>query len=220
MTNFPQVSSVTLSVNNRTLLINLINRQAVYQWCPISNFASNFPDPSTALLTTGCDAIDSSGFIFMSEGTTTASSTSFFRFYGQPTASTTIESPIGTFYMGLQSARFVTLTEFISSLTNRGLPSYALVNRPDGVDELFLNQGGMIVFDARQDFTQVVTDVTALQTNTSIFSSGANLNYVDLRLGDKAFYRFGTIATSSTATSSTLTTSSILHTIATSTTGH
>ncbi len=225
---FPQIASVQLAIQNHILTITLTERQGAYWWCAASSFAPSFPDSTTILATKQCDHMDSNGFIFMpvkQATTTVASSTLPFRFYGTSvsttattTASTTTStiasttSVIGTSYMHLTAGAFDALGELISILKNHGLPSYALVDRPDGVDELYLNAGGMIVFDADQNLNQVASDIAALQANTTIFSGVKPFAYVDVRIGNKAFYRFGTI-------NGSLNSSSTLHTTATSSAG-
>ena len=205
---FPQIASVDLAIVNRVLTITLHSRQMAYEWCAAGNFNASFPDSVAVLATNQCDEMDATGFIFkaIASATSTASSTTtFFRFYGM-TASTT--NVVGTSYMDMTASTFNIMHEFISTLANHSLSSYALVSRPDGVDELYLDAGGMIVFGASQDLNQVVSDVLALQANTPIFNSVKPLEYVDVRVGNKAFYRFGTMTGSST-----------LHTTATSSLG-
>ena len=196
---FPQVATVVLSITNNILRITLTPRQMAYWWCVAGSYAPIFPDSAAIATTQQCDQMDASGFIFMPTIATSslrnASTTLPFRFYGTTASSSQI---IGTSYMGMSVDDFGKLTELISILGNHGLPSYALIQRPDGVCELFLNQGGMIVFDADQNFNQVASDIIALQASTPIFSSNQPLAYVDVRLGNKAFYKFSTSSSSTT----------------------
>ncbi len=221
LTAFPQIATVTFTLTNHVLYLTLTERHQTYWWCAAPGFTPAFPDPTTILTTTHCDQMDAHGFIFKPVGdtaTSTASTTSstppFFRFYGQ--VASTSSFVLGTSYMNMRATSFSALAEFITTVTNRGLPSYALVTRPDGVRELYLTAGGMIVFDANQNLDQVIHDIAALQATTSIFNGTTTLAYVDLRVGNKAFYRFGSINSFS---SSSIATSSALHTIATSTAG-
>ena len=95
---------------------------------------------------------------------------------------------------------FENLTHFIDSISST-LPAYALVDRADGVGELFLKSGGLLMFDDSEDLDTVSADISALAANSPIFSYGSKLQYLDLRLGDKAFYKLvGNTGTTTPAT--------------------
>jgi|GEM_PF-6401597 len=202
--NFPQVAAVQLAVSSdHVLTVNVTERQPAYRWCAAPDFAPNFPDAPTALATNQCYFMDNLGLIFMpvpggnevlvatSSMTTPTTGPQLFRFYGR-VASTSV--PVGASYTN--KTDFAALAQLVFKMASQHLPSYALVSRPDGVDELFLNQGGAIIFDDGQDLTQVATDVAALQQSTTIFANGSKLEYVDVRLGNKAFYKLVDTATS------------------------
>jgi hypothetical protein len=204
-------------VAGRTLSLSVTERQPAYEWCPgpasaisasstmldtsasISGVTITGTSTVTSFPSSPCYFMDTTGYVFEPFAPSVVAPSAganvgappFFRFYGRLDASTT---PIGLAY--LAPADFQNLTRFIASLPTlasapgmQNVSAYALVDRADGVDELFLTSGGVIVFDDTENLTTVSADIAALAANSPVFGYGQKLQYLDLRVGNKAFYK-------------------------------
>ncbi len=92
----------------------------------------------------------------------------------------------------LSAEKLRSFQSFASFLQSRGLAPASFMIGSDGVDNLYLASGTQIIFADDQDITALSGNVDTIMANTKLFSSAATstLDYLDLRFGNKIYYRF------------------------------
>ena len=191
---FKRLENINLSIkNNHTLYISLAERKAAYTWCGLAPL-----DSGTAINETTCYFIDENGYIF--DQAPYFSGQVYFKFYGSPdsaTSETNNFDPSG-FYFSQQ--HFQQLISFKNILVGFGLNPVALYLTNDGNVEIFLananssTAGPQIIFKLNDDYQNVAENLEAALTNEPLQSEFKNkyssLLYIDLRFGNKVYYKF------------------------------
>jgi len=137
---------------------------------------------------------------------------------GSTTAASVPANPVGQTYAN--PGDFKNIIAFANDLTMLGLKVVSVASEGSGVYDIYLDQPGRIIFKASDDPSILESDIATLMANDGIFSpnGGANgatsggatsaktgskngttsgnahgtstLDYVDLRFGDKVYYKF------------------------------
>jgi cell division septal protein FtsQ len=176
---FKRIETVKINVSGmHTLVMTITERKPLYVWC------NGTPTDTSQKK---CFFLDATGYIF-SEAPV-FSGNAFFAFYGQLSS----EEPIGSHY--LETGLFNGIDKLIVWLGDQGIQSHALLAKGEGVYELYLNKAGKIIFkDMKKsgDFSQLQSTVQTIMQNTDILSknSSTTIDYVDLRFGNKVYYKF------------------------------
>lgn len=195
---FKRIKDVNFSIeNNRTkLLISITEREPKYLWCgilvPSLRGDSNKPE---------CYFMDSVGYIF--DEAPYFSPGVYFKFYGLIQMATVegdqkinTENPLGQYFL---KDKFVEIAEFKNNLETMKLsPDYFwLTNQGEG--NFFLSSKTtlepQIRFKLDSDFENLAENLdAALDTDpfkTEFKNKYALLQYIDLRFGNKVYYKFG-----------------------------
>jgi len=129
-----------------------------------------------------CYFLDGEGFIFTEAPRFSGSA--YFKYYGD------IEEnePVGGQF--LTQERFGELRLFLDSFFDTGLGVDALRVTGEGA-ELVLSEGGVILFTLEQNLTHALDNLESA-LSVEVFTEGSldSLEYIDLRFGDKVYYRF------------------------------
>ena len=101
-------------------------------------------------------------------------------------------NPIGRMY--LPSAKFKEIGNFINSLKGLGLVISEFHSETEGDYEIYLENGSKIIFDDRRPFDKILVNLESILSEIGIgkglsTSSSVKLDYVDLRFGNKVFYK-------------------------------
>ena len=171
----PRLASVDVSLTDpRTLRVSVSERMPVALYCK---------DVSVPSAPAGCYFIDDQGFIF-SEAP--SFSPGVYQVYAEDPS---LDAPLGQTY--LAPAAFAPLTPFLKSLGEIGLYPKAFVIK-NGEYHLVLSNGGEIIFMPNADLELVHSNLSSLVVNPSFQKDGSlnTLRYIDLRFGNKIFYKF------------------------------
>lgn len=178
---FKRIEKIDLSIeNNKTLIINLTEREAKYTWC------GNAPTPE--ILKEQCFFLDEDGYIF--DAAPYFSGEVYFKFFGHPTTEDN--------YFFQQN--FKQLVIFVDALRTIKLKPVSLYVTPNKDVEIFLSRGNAtateprIIFKLDADLQKVAENLEAA-INTEPLKSDikkkySSLLYIDLRFGNKVFNKF------------------------------
>ncbi|MEJ0002108.1 MAG: hypothetical protein WDN09_02960 [bacterium] len=175
-----------ISVNTKLLKIldvKLFEREALYTWCG--------DEPSTTV--EQCYFMDDTGYIF--DKAPYFSGNVYFKFYGHPSGST--DQPLGTYYMSDSLGRLLAFRDTLKSLGIK----IASLEVDDGQEGAFYlstaaarPDAPKILFKTDGDFNKMAENLqTALATEplkSDFAKKYALLSYVDLRFGNKVYYKF------------------------------
>lgn len=187
MQKLKRIENISLSVENiKTLKINLSERSPLYTYCgEILADSGNGQEK--------CYFMDGSGYIF--DEAPYFSGNVYLKFYGK-TNEAGID-PLGYYYFG---SNFDKLIAFKDNLVKLGL-SPAIFNVLDNGDmEVYLASriksqlGPKIIFKSDADLDQITENLQSV-LSTEPFQSDFNkkydsLLYIDLRFGNKVYYKF------------------------------
>lgn len=175
---FKRLKDISFKITEaRTLEISLIEREALYTWCgaePSLQDSERAEEGSEK-----CYFLDETGYIF--DEAPYFSGEVYFKFYG-PT-----------------DGNFEKLILFKKALENMGLKTVALHTLENGDIKLFLSGKTLatkpeIIFKADSDLEIIAENLeTALTTEplqSNFKNKYASLLYIDLRYGNKVFYKF------------------------------
>ena len=178
--------------NIKTLEISVSERSALYTWCgaePIKNNDNNQK----------CYFIDDSGYIF--DEAPYFSEDVYFRFYGvgylESGCPTPEINPLGCFFFKQDFNRLVSLKE---TLKKMGIKPTALYVMDNGDVKVLLSsqsttsENPEIILKLNSDFEKIVENLQSVLTTEPLQSDFKNkysdLLYIDLRFGNKVYYKF------------------------------
>lgn len=185
-TKYKRLTDISLEIENRkTLIIKVEERTPGYTWC---GFA---PSP-TPITEEKCFFLDESGYIF--DTAPYFSGGVYFKFYGNTEHND--GDPTGTHFFG---ANFHKLTLLKDALISMGLkPIYAYVDNTNL--KISLEPGANapstpeLYLKTNADFAKMAENLeTALSTEpllSDFKKKYSSLLYIDLRYGNKVFYKF------------------------------
>ncbi|MEN9613781.1 MAG: hypothetical protein RLZZ347_88 [Candidatus Parcubacteria bacterium] len=177
LSEFARVERVELvRTNLSTLAVNITERKPKALWC------EGLKPFLTGTSIADCYFLDASGLIF--SRAPDFSRNVFVRYLGEISATTTIGGVYG-------DGHFPEYDFFVQSLVAEHLPVTDLIVHKDGNRELYLSSGVKILFDNRQDLSVVLTNIKLIieKDELSLLSVTPRFEYVDLRYGNKVFYK-------------------------------
>ena len=182
---FKRLKDINLAVKNkRTLEVNLSEREAKYTWC-----GKTLPLLDKGRVGEGsekCYFTDEDGFIF--DEAPYFSGEVYFKFYGLVSESY------------FSKSNFQQLISLKDTLVGIGLQPVILYVKDNGEMEVFLSKGASaetnprIIFKIDSDFQKVAENLQAALLAEPLLSEFKNkysaLQYIDLRFGNKIYYKF------------------------------
>src|SRR6185369_2504360 len=182
---FKRLENVDLSIKNYKILkVSVTEREGVYTWCG--------DVPSESNNESKCYFMDKSGYIF--DEAPFFSGDVYFKFYGKLDLKD--DSPLGA---NFSPENFSKLVSFKKSLEDIGLKPEVLYTNDDGSIRIFLpiqkgSREPYIVLDADDDFQTSAENLELALSTEPLLSDFKNkyssLEYIDLRYGNKVYYRF------------------------------
>jgi hypothetical protein len=163
--------------------------------------ASTSPNTPTSInVAEKCYFLDDNGLIF-SEAPN-FSGNAYFKYYGGVTgrpdaeiasALSSFESdtnPIGQTYLATTTV-FQDINSFVQSVGQTSLAPISVSAESDGGFTMFLAGGGKIYFNLSQPLSKTADNLKVLleTLQTSSSTSISNIDYIDLRFGDKLYYK-------------------------------
>ncbi len=182
---FKMFKDISLRISkDRALLVSLTPRKASYLWCG-EEYKRSAKEP--------CYFLDDTGYIF--EEAPFFSGNVYFKFYGKLAGEES--NPAGMEYL---SGIFNKIILFKKTLEEIGLRPFALQGMDAGNMEFFLSSSNSsplppaVIFNANGDFNILAENLhTALSTEplrSDFQKKYSSLEYIDLRYGNRVYYRF------------------------------
>lgn len=200
--NFPRIASAAISRDSlfsTTLDVSVVERQQFALWCAASSStASPFTDASSSAATTGetCYQMDAAGFIFApAQG---ASASTQYMFQGglgaASTSSTSSQetdmplnsSPIGQTFVPAHLPGIVAL---MTELGQAGFAPAGATILNDTDFSIPLAPGFYIKASFGEDPATLVSNLQLILSSQALQGEEDQLEYVDLRFGDRVYYK-------------------------------
>lgn len=183
---FKRIKDINLSVKNKILEAALTEREAKYLWCG-DTFPENGKDSQK------CYFMDEGGYIF--DEAPYFSGDVYFKFYGLIDQAGIL--PPGSFFY---KENFMRLISFTDALVSMGLKPTALYIAEYGNAQIFLSGRDSLATDPKIIF-KIDSDLLAAAKNletalgaeplqSNFKNKYSSLEYIDLRFGNKVYYRF------------------------------
>jgi cell division septal protein FtsQ len=190
---FKRLQNIKISIlNNRVLQISVAERSSKYIWC-IANAPLQVESSTTDNNNQKCFYLDEDGFVI--DEAPFFSGNVYFKFYGS--SSLNINTPQGPYFF---KQNFKQLISFSNVLTGMSLNPVAIYIGDNDDIEVYLSNGPSallgpkIMFTSDSDFQNVAENLeTALTTEplaSEFKSKYLSLLYIDLRYGNKVYYKF------------------------------
>lgn len=172
---FPMLERATLRFKNfHTIGITVVERMPRALWCAESESAGKSKE--------NCYVLQDTGLIFAEASSTPAS---FIRFYKTLSA----QNPIGQEYES--PIRFRALLQFADDVNALGLSVRAFRERPDTDVQVEIVGGGRLVVGRDADLVAAAANLHTIVSDPGFGGAEGfkELDYLDLRFGNKIFYR-------------------------------
>ncbi|MCX6757538.1 MAG: hypothetical protein NTZ44_01480 [Candidatus Nomurabacteria bacterium] len=180
MYKFKRITDISFNVkNNKSLEVSIKEREGKYLWCGETILSID--------LTSGCYFVDDNGYIF--DNAPYFSDGVYFKFYGH--LDDTDNNPIGLYFLKNDFTRLVSFKEDLEKLN---LKINSLFLNPEEYLIINLSSGAEIRFKVDSDFDKLIENLqSALSTeplHTDFQKKYDSLLYIDLRFGNKIYYKF------------------------------
>ncbi len=182
---FKRLKNISLSVQDmRTLNVSVDERTALYTYCGL---APAELDPSGQK----CYFMDENGYIF--DEAPYFSGEVYLKFFGRPTSET---DPAGSYFFQPNFTKLISLKETLDKI---GIKPVIFFVEDTGDIKVFLSSPGIglgpfITFKADADYDQVAENLQSVLTTeplrTEFRTKYSSLLYIDLRFGNKVYYKF------------------------------
>ncbi|MEK7614730.1 MAG: hypothetical protein AAB428_03635 [Patescibacteria group bacterium] len=181
--NFKRIQGINIERTGFTeILINIRERSERYLWCGRDLIEERAPSD-------GCYFVDSGGYLFSKAPY--YSGNLFLEFYG-PLADGENNKPVGGTV--LPEENFENLIRFGEDLALIHLLPQKILLKADGDYEIFLERGGRVMINSKNNLQKNIEYLKlALATNplkTKMETARETLDYLDIRFGNKVFYKF------------------------------
>jgi hypothetical protein len=179
---FKRIKNISFDLNkSKTLSISLSEREGSYVWC-----GEVLPSPETKVEDHNCFFVDNTGYVF--DSAPYFSGDVYFKFFGKLSDS---------YFAPELFAKLISLKESLPSMSLKGS---SLSIKDDGDIELYLSSNltpplsPKIVFKKDFDLEKTVSNLEASVTSdplkTDLKNKYASLMYIDLRFGNKVYFKF------------------------------
>lgn len=164
------------------IIVKIAERKEDSLWCSGEKDSGNNKDENSR----NCYFMDKEGVVF--SPTPKFSGNVFIRYYGLLDGA----DPIGKAYISAE--KFKEIRGFVNSLKNSGLVPVVFLAETESDYEIYLENGSKIIFDDKQPLDKTLDNLESSLGEIGLVknhgaSSSIKLNYVDLRFGNKVFYK-------------------------------
>ena len=184
---FKRLKDINVTTKDgRTLEISVAERVPKYTWC-----GESLPEVNADIKS--CYFLDETGYIF--DEAPYFSGEVYFKFFGK--VDTESPTPSGSYFSGVNFEKFISFKEALEAMK---LEPVALYMVDDGdvkvylSDESTLPMGPEILLKIDSDYQKVAENLQAAITTeplqTDIKNKYSSLLYIDLRFGNKVYYKF------------------------------
>ncbi|MEI6280506.1 MAG: hypothetical protein WCP17_00705 [bacterium] len=192
LNKFKRLKNIVLSIkSNKNLLISVTERNALYTWCGVN------PPEQENTINQKCYFTDEDGYIF--DEAPYFSGDVYFKFYGAINYinSSFTESPLGLYFYKQNFAQFAALHDVLVGLK---LKPVALHITNNNVVEVLLEKTSLsktepkLILNVDSSFESAAENLEAALTaeplKTDFKNKYSTLEYIDLRFGNKVYYKF------------------------------
>lgn len=171
LNSLSRVKDVDLNLD----LPNLLNVK-IFEYEPYALWCKDFKDDN-------CFLIDKNGYIF--DEYINSPIFDYIKYYTYLESSESIRQVI------IEREKFKEIDSFVKFLEGLNLKPYKLVINRKGKVEIYFDDGKKIIFDNEQNIREVMDNFQALMGMEEFVNEGIpnNLEYIDLRFGNKVFYK-------------------------------
>jgi len=177
---FPRIKEATVSfVDFHTIAIEVKERVPFGLWCGLT-------EKLVATEGSKCFYLDSRGYIFAQSPN--FSGDIFFRYYGPLEETFIVTDPLGMQY--LPAANFLGYNLFLEALRDLKVNPVALVRDEASDLHLKFESGAVLLFRTDQNLNTILENFRSiLLSNIFLVQGMKNIEYIDLRHGNKVFYK-------------------------------
>ncbi|MEA2112872.1 MAG: FtsQ-type POTRA domain-containing protein [Patescibacteria group bacterium] len=177
--SFSQIKNVTVRFKDfHSIFIDIVERSPYALWC--SDMAGEH-----------CYFMD--GMAYLYDEAPNFSNDVYFKYLGdfQDISTTTPTSKIlrRTYLGETGEEHFGKLNLFIRFLKDINIDGYKLIVKENNDYELFFNRNSRLIFDGKQDFSDIFEDLQAVLIDLGDLGD-SEFEYIDLRFGHKVVYKF------------------------------
>jgi len=184
---YPRIEKVSIGLKDfHSMAISITERQPKALWCKTAVLnSSEIVAGEPVAAGPECFAFDKSGLIFASSTETSAGPSKFIKFFGKLSE----ENPIGRNF--LSAIRLAALFKFSENIRAVGFEVAKFIERSDGAMEAALSDGGRLIFVDDTDLDMAVLNLQAIVGDPGLKASNIfdRLDYIDLRFGNKVYYK-------------------------------
>ena len=184
--DFKKIDKLSIkSKGFKTLIINITERKPNSLWCFSESEDGNVRKNENS---GSCYFLDKEGVVF-SEAPDFSGGGAFLRYYGLLDGA---EQPVGRIY--LPGGKFKEVSRFVSSLENLGISPAGFRAESENNYEIYLKNGVKIIFDDKQPFDKTLENIESILSEVDFkgdysANNHPKINYVDMRFGNKIFYK-------------------------------
>ncbi len=177
LTSFRQIKSVDIVRSGfQTLYIEIKEQRPYALWCI-------FDSSKNEQVQDNCYFLNKGGLVFSKAPNFTGNV--FFRFYGGLGST----NPIGKYYLKVNS-EFNRVDILINSIKGLGIVPIELHPLEDSDMELYMEDGSKVLFTKEQSSSEVFNNLKIiLESETFKNKNMENVEYIDLRFGDKVYFK-------------------------------
>ena len=173
---FKRIDTISIDTDNqKTIRINITERGMYALWCG---------EDQSSESSEKCYFMDDNGVVFSKAPL--FSGDAYFKFYGFLSTST---DPIGNTYLA-STTKFLDISRFVDRVKNTtNIKPVGLLVKGDGEYDLLLSQEGKVYFDDLQSFDKTADNLETLLKTIGTSTDLTGIDYIDLRFGNKVFYK-------------------------------
>lgn len=177
---FPRIKEVSVSfVDFHTIAVKVKERVPFGLWCGAT-------DELVAKEGSKCFYLDSRGYIFAQSPN--FSGDIFFRYYGPLHDTFIVTDPLGMQY--LPAAQFLGYNLFLEALRDLKVNPVVLVRDEASDLHLKFESGAVLLFRTDQNLNTILENFRSILLSNVFLAQGIkNVEYIDLRYGNKVFYK-------------------------------
>ncbi len=111
----------------------------------------------------------------------------YFKYYGVVSG----ENPIGKEYIA-STTKFIDISDFVANVKSLSLKPLYIIDKGSNDFSMVLNGGGQIYFDTKESLYKTAQNLSALLKTEALMNLDKNnlpVEYIDLRFGNKLFYK-------------------------------
>jgi len=183
----PRIKSVDIrrkSLLSRTLLVSVSERTPVARWCAVRHGGTTEPERGEET----CYQMDETGFLFADTSASPRSSYGTpYVFYGGIATTSASRDYIGETFM---PEDFPDMLAVLQAIQRSGSTPTALVVENEQDYRVELAAGYFLRLSFGQDAETLVRNLTLLLASETLSGKESRLEYIDLRFGNRAYYKF------------------------------